>query len=544
MMMQILLKKLRKTFVQLFVACLLCGMALAANNTDGIQIYHKNLHLNPLHQQTLALDIHRYHHADNFWDTLRQEFALPHYEDNPLIQEQIEWFLNHRDDLIGTLNHASPYLYYILQQLHKRHLPAELVLLPIIESGYNPFAYSSAGAAGIWQIMPSTATGLGVRQDWWFDGRRDVVASTNAALNHLAYLGNFFDGNWLLAIAAYDTGEGNVLSAMKKNIRHGIQTDYWSLPLAQETRAYIPRLLALATIISHPERYPVRFPVVRNAPYLAQIDIGGQIELKHAANLAGLNVKKLLQLNPGYKHAATDPNGPFKIILPIENVAQFTENLSHSPMFHRVNWTQYKAKVGDTFTTIASKFNTTSDSLRQLNPSFDNHTLKPGSHLIIPKFSPVILASKSNESEDDNTTDNDATRIAKSLTSHGLTKPKTDKYTLQPGDTLYMVRTNDNLEKISKRFHVPTNMIASINHINSRKKLESGFQLIIPTHVPTDGKKPILSPGDTIYMVRKGDTLDKIAKNYQISKETLKVANLLKSDHLIEGDRLLIPSVT
>jgi membrane-bound lytic murein transglycosylase D len=161
-------------------------------NIEGIQIYQKNFHLSEERKQSIADDIDRYHNADNMWTVIRSEFTLPHYEDNPLVQEQIEWFMNHQDFLYRSATRAAPYLYYISQQTRKRHLPAELVLLPMMESAYNPFAYSTAGAAGIWQMMPGTASGFGIKQNWWYDGRRDVVASTKAALVYLVYLGGFF----------------------------------------------------------------------------------------------------------------------------------------------------------------------------------------------------------------------------------------------------------------------------------------------------------------------------------------------------------------
>ena len=226
--------------ISLVVICTMIGGAsFASPSSEGIQIYQKNLHLSPEHKQKLADDITRYRNADNLWDVLREEFALPHYEDNPMVQEKIEWYMNNQDYLLRSASRAAPYLYYILQQVKKRHLPAELVLLPIIESGYNPFSLSNVGAAGIWQLMPDTATSLGVRQDWWYDGRRDVITSTRAALSHLSYLQSFFEGNWLYTLAAYNTGEGNLLSAIKRNIRDGKDTDFWSLPLSQDRKSVV-----------------------------------------------------------------------------------------------------------------------------------------------------------------------------------------------------------------------------------------------------------------------------------------------------------------
>lgn len=468
---------------KIFQAIILCvysivlqGASFAMPSPEGIQVYQKNLHLSYEHQQKLAADIYRFHNADNIWDELRRQFVLPHFERHPLVQEQIIWFMNHQDFLLNTANRAAPYLYFILQQVRKRHLPAELVLLPMIESGYNPFAYSTAGAAGIWQMMPGTASGFGVKQDWWYDGRRDVVASTKAALDYICYLWSFFDANWTLAIAAYDTGEGNVLSAIRRNVREGKSTDFWSLPLAQETQIYVPRLLALATIISHPETYPIPFPYVRNAPYLAQIDIGGQIDLNHAAILAGLNLKKLKQLNPGFNHTATDPHGPYKLVLPIEHVKQFTENLAHSPFQQQVNWSRYRIRSGDTWYSVAKKFNTTVKELHVANP-FLASNLKVGKHLMIPQsrtsktaVSTTLLAEKNNTTK----------KSFLNNVKHVLENVN-HKYNIQPGDTIYMVRKGDTIQKIAKRFRINPEYVLAVN----RKKttLTPGAQLIIPTHL-------------------------------------------------------------
>lgn len=500
---------------------------------EGIQIYQKNIHLSEEHRQKLADDIDRYHNADNMWDVIRSEFSLPHYEKNYLVKEQINWFLNNQDYLMRTANRAAPYLYFISEQVRKRHLPAEVVLLPMMESAYNPFNYSSRGAAGIWQLMPGTASGYGVKQNWWYDGRRDVVASTKAALDYLVYLGRFFDGNWLLAIAAYDTGEGNVLAAIRKNNRNGLSTSFWALPLAQETRTYVPRLLALATIIAHPDIYKIDFPPVSDAPYLAQVDVGGQIDLTHAATLAGLSLKELKKLNPGYNRASTDPNGPYKIILPIENVVQFSENLMQSPLYEQVQWFHYKIKSGDTLTTIAKRFNTTPDSLRAMN-SLNTNLLKVGANLLIPQSIPTIsskVSSRVHIARHEN-----IMKVKKALTNLKY------RYLLKPGDTLYMVRKDDTLQKIANRFHMSIDTLQVANN-SKNLTLKYGQQIIIPTHIQTNqSQKYILAPGDTIYTVQTGDTLEKIANKFHTNTPAIRVANLMIDNMIHEGDSLIIPT--
>lgn len=475
--------------VSLVIACI-CGaflpVATALPNLEGIQIYQKNVHLYPERKQSLEDDIYRYRTAENLWDILRTEFSLDHHEDDPAVQAQIEWFMQHQDFLLNSAERAAPYLYYILQQTHKRHLPTEVVLLPIIESAYNPFAYSPAGAAGIWQMMPNTATGYGIYQDGWYDGRRDVITSTKAALNYLSYLASFFDNNWLLAFAAYDTGEGNVSTAIRKNIRDGYNTDFWSLPLAQETRDYVPRLLALSAIIAHPERYPVYFPPVHNAPCLAQIDVGEQIELKHAATLAGMTLKKLMQLNPGYSRAITSPHGPHKLVLPIESVAQFSENLAMLPIYVH-NKHSYKMKTGETLASIAKQFNSSPivmQRLNQLNPRSRNKVDKP-----IPSATKSILAAERIAENIKPKNTQEALLLASNAAEKSRDKLITalerigKHYTIQPGDMVYLSHRGDDLDSIAKRFNVTKDQLLASNPLATKDTIHSGQRLVIPTHL-------------------------------------------------------------
>lgn len=528
----------------LATTCFFTGTSYAATSSiEGIQVYQKNVHASPERKRKLADDIKRYRSADNLWDVLRDEFTLPHYEENPAVQEKIEWFMNNQDFLLRSATRSAPYLYYILQQVKKRHLPAELVLLPIVESGYNPLALSPMGAAGIWQLMPGTASGYGVKRDWWYDGRRDVIASTRGALNYLAYLQSFFDGNWLLAIAAYNTGEGNVLSAIKRNIRNGMDTDFWSLPVAQETKDYVPSLLALATIISHPDQYPIYFPPVRNAPYLAQVDIETQINLKFAASLAGISHQKLMQLNPGFSRPSTSAKGPYKLVLPIENVAEFTENLSRTPLNRRqVEWVHYKVKTGDTLASIAKKFKTTTLAIKKLNHfSSKQSNIKHGLNILIPQQATLAqntIKEKTLEWEASEYKTEYKEPLEIKQTSAEASVPTNGKYTLQPGDTIYMVRSTDSLESISNHFHVASNAILAANEI-TRSKVLTGKQLIIPTHA---AKEDVVRAGDTIYMVRSGDTIDKIAKKFRTTPAAIRLANLIDDGSLVEGEKILVPT--
>lgn len=523
--------------------------------TDGIQVY------TPGHKQKLADDISRYRNADNLWDVLRDQFSLQHYEYNPAVQEKIQWFMNNQDFLLRSATRAAPYLYYVSQQLAKRHLPAELVLLPIVESGYNPFSMSPVGAVGIWQLMPETASGLGVKRNGFYDGRRDVIASTRAALNYLAYLQSFFDGNWLLAIAAYNTGEGNVSSAIRRNVQNGIDTDFWSLPLSQQTKDYVPSLLALAVIISNPDKYPVYFPPVRNAPYLAEVDIDSKINLKLAAKLAGLTDAQIMQLNPGFKKSAVITKSRYKLILPIENVAQFSENASSSSLTHQVEWIHYQVKTHDTLEKIAEKFDTTASEIKKLNHLVKNE-LHRGLNLIIPnknasenatladndaidRATPKISARLKQQMQTNNESVNTLTFADKEPPENSTPQIAYDNQIgLQPGDTVYMVRKQDTLASIAKHFHTTQQALMAQNRLSS-KKVSFGKQLIIPTHFSEQkeaSEQTGVAPGDTIYMVRTGDNIDKIAQRFHTSPAAIRLANLMANNELEEGEQIIVPT--
>jgi membrane-bound lytic murein transglycosylase D len=543
------------------ILLLFCHSLFAWPNAEGIQVYQKNVHMSPEHKQKLADDINTYRHAENLWDVLRDEFSLQHYEESYAVQAKIEWYMNNQDYLLRAASRAAPYLHYISQQVRKRHLPAELVLLPIVESGYNPFSVSNMGASGIWQLMPETASGLGVKRDWWYDGRRDVIASTSAALNYLAYLQSFFEGNWLLAIAAYNTGEGNVLAAIKRNIREGRDTDFWSLPVAQETRDYVPSILALAAIISHPNKYPVYLPPVRNAPYLAQVDIGIQINLKYAAMLAGISNKKLLQLNPGFKGPSTSMKGPYKIVIPIENVEQFTENLARSPLNQKNNWLHYRVKSGDTLASISKKFGTTTKDISKMN-HLSKAKVHPGTNLLIPpsgaasvfdmnddSSSPQELAMTATSTKIKRSIMKIASKLRKVEQSAPLASaaPSSGVYKLQPGDTIYVVRSKDTIKKIANRFKISDKSLSEANQLHS-VKLRPGKQLLIPTHPviirrsAVDSSPTRLQSGDTLYMVRRGDTVEKIARKFRASASSIRITNFIDNSSLVVGDTIIIPS--
>lgn len=324
--------------------------------------------------------------SGDLWNKLSQGLKIPDAEKQPEVQEQIRWFIDHPSYLERTTERARPYLYTVYQEVQSRNLPTELALLPINESAYYPFSSSSKGATGIWQLMPGMANDWGLKHTFWYDGRRDIFDSTNAALDYLTYLNNFFNGDWLLTIAAYDTGEGNVQKAIARNLREGLPTDFWSLRLSAETRSYVPRLLALAAIIAHPDRYPVSLPAIDAKPVVAPVAVDHQINLTDAAKLAGISVNELKVLNPGLRGTATDPEST-KLLVPIDSAENFKANVSSLAPAETEqptqNYSHYRVQSGDTLESIANHFGISVDSLRQANNLYTRHVI-PGTTLLIP----------------------------------------------------------------------------------------------------------------------------------------------------------------
>ncbi|MGC3892504.1 transglycosylase SLT domain-containing protein [Pseudomonas urmiensis] len=263
------------------------------------------------------------------WERMRQGFALQDSIDvNPRIEQQRLWFASNPRFVETAGERGSLYLHYIVERLEERDMPLELALLPAIESAYNPMAYSRAHAAGMWQFIPSTGRHFNLRQTNFYDGRRDITASTNAALEYLTRLHDMFNGDWLLALAAYNAGEGTVSRAIERNEKLGLPTDYWNLPLPQETRDYVPKLLALSQVVSTPESYGVNLNPIANEPYFEAVAINDRLDLSKVAAFANMDEDELIQLNPAFKKRMT-VDGPKQLLVPTAKAQLLSASLSN-----------------------------------------------------------------------------------------------------------------------------------------------------------------------------------------------------------------------
>lgn len=238
--------------------------------------------------------------ADSIWNSMRKDFQLDHMIQSPRVQAEINKLVADQEKLYSILKAAGPYIYYIYHQTQKKNLPAEIALIPVIESEFNPNDHSNKGATGLWQLMPGTARELGIKVKSGYDGRRNVIDSTNAALAYFKDLGNQFNEDWYLAIAAYNCGQGKVEAVSRRTGTH----DFWDMKLPKETKLYVPKLLAVAEIVTNPKKYGVKLPKIVNQPYFEKVEVKKPVDLKQVAKTSGINIKTLTTLNPDYNHGA------------------------------------------------------------------------------------------------------------------------------------------------------------------------------------------------------------------------------------------------
>lgn len=445
--------------------------------------------------------------ADNVWSVMRSQFSLNHAVNQPEVQTQLRWLIAH-PSYLHKLARSKPYIYHIVTEVRKRNMPGEIALLPMLESAYDPFAYSGAGAAGLWQLMPGTGTTLGLKQDWWFDGRRSIRPSTDAALNYLHYLHHFFHGDWTLAIAAYDSGEGTVSRAIKNSGQSGTNINFWILPVPNETKAYVPRLLALAELIKYPDHYKMNLPDIPHVPYFEEVTIGSQIDLNHAAKLAGISYTDLIKLNPGYNRWTTAPNQPFKLLIPASKVASFNRNLSKLPEEKRVSWQKHTVRPHENLQRIARQYFTTPRLIRELN-QLKSDTLRVNQVILIPSTK-------------------NAPTTAKRSVFPSRTKPI---FTPKIYKTIHIVQANERLADIAKKYKLSATQILSWNHLQAGQALQKGQTLSL-------WRK---STPPQVHQVVAGDSLGQIAKRYHTNINTLTRLNPSLAHRVLQpGQRLLV----
>ncbi|HVY05681.1 MAG TPA: transglycosylase SLT domain-containing protein [Burkholderiales bacterium] len=391
---------------------------------------------------------------DSLWSRIRDGYALPQL-DSQLVARHEAWFLNHPDYFQRMLERSRLYLYFIVEEVDKRKMPMEVALLPMIESAYNPVAYSRARAVGIWQFMPSTGKKYGLQQNWWYDGRRDVLAATRAALDYLEKLHGEF-GDWQLALAAYNWGENGVNRAIAKNRAKRKPTDYMHLKMPKETRNYLPKLQAIRNIITKPELLSFPLEDIPNQPYFTTVSTPEHIDMEVAAQLAEMSVDELRSLNPGHTRPVIMSSGGNTLLLPVGKAAIFTANLKDydKPL---VSWQTYTLKNKETLDSVAAKFGLTAARLREINGLNRHIPVRPGRSLLVPM-----------------NTDGSASNLDETWKNPEFQAPE-DYF----GSRVeYRVKNGDSLYLIALRHRVTVAALKEWNHLSSNR-LRIGQRLTI-----------------------------------------------------------------
>lgn len=319
--------------------------------------------------------------AQDLWTRIRDGFAMREL-DSKLVAKHEAWYARNPEYVARMTDRARLYLYYITEEVQRRGMPSEIALLPMIESAFNPGAFSSSRASGIWQFMPSTGKKFGMEQNWWYDGRRDVISATNGALDYLQNLHSMF-GDWQLALAAYNCGEGAVMRAQAYNRRHHLPTDYSHLRLLKETRNYVPKLLAIKHIISDPAKFGLVLQDIPNKPYFSAIAAPQHIDVKLAAQLAGISEDEFAALNPAHNRPVILQDNNDYILLPIDKIETFRTNLENydKPL---VSWQSYKPKKGERLDKLAPRFGLSVANLKSVNGLSRHGNISTGQTLLVP----------------------------------------------------------------------------------------------------------------------------------------------------------------
>jgi len=500
---------------------------VAMNLDIEVQAHQAELELDQLRRLdaeaalALAAALDEARRKDNAWYRLQQGMQLSAVS-NPRVSAQMKWFLEHPGYMQRVMERARPILPFVLDELERRNLPTELALLPIVESAYQAFAYSHGRASGMWQIIPSTGRFLGLKQNWWYDGRRDIIESTHAAITYLESLAKQFDGDWELALAGYNAGPGKIRSAVRYNKKRKRPTDFWHLTkIRKETRDYVPKMFALKELFANPEKYQLDLVPINNQVSYEIVELDGQIDLALAAELAGITVNQLYQLNPAFNRWATAPDGPHRLLLPRGKAEQFKLEVAKIPPNKRINWVRHKIKSGETLSHISGKYRTTIPLIKEVN-NIRGTQIRAGKYLMIPT----------------------ATRSLQTYSLSANSRISAIQNTSRSGTKqVHIVRPGQSLWSISKNYGVTTQALAKWNGIAPIDTLSVGQKLVVWTNaslsktVSLNQSRPSNALHALRYTVRKGDSLYLIANRFNVKIADIRRWNQL-GKYLQPGQKL------
>ena len=483
----------------------------------------------------LATQVHYY---PNIWDEMSHHFDLAdeHYGK---YDDFISFYDQRKTHLKLVSERAKPYLYYILNEVKKRNMPYEIALLPAVESGFKAVARSHQSAVGLWQFIPSTGDVFNLHRNWWYDGRKDVVQSTSAALDYLQELYASNNNDWLLALASYNAGLGTVYRAQRKyrkahknepNIED-YQPNFWEIQpyLPKETQGYVPKLLAVAHIVENPEQFETTIEPIDNKPFFKIFTLKKQVSLHQVASISSTSSQTFQQLNPCYHQPATPPNGVHHILLPIAKSAKFAELLQSNSRLFKVHWKKHKIRPGDSLSVIAYKYKTSSKAIKRLN-GMKNANIRAGKTLLIPI--PVSQSSYALASNDDKKALSKSVRYSKTNS-----QPAT-RVTPASNKKIHTVKSGDSLWTIAKKYNTTTQQLAKWNNLSTKSYLQKGQKLAVFT--PKSQAKSKLSASSNLkvkHVLKSGESLWLLAKRYDV-----KTSQIAKWNH-ISAHKVLQPGM-
>ncbi len=470
---------------------------------------------------------------EDMLDRIRAGFALPQVQ-HYAVDREVESYRSRPDFLDRTFRRGERYLYHIITEIERRGMPLELALLPVVESAFNPVAYSRSRASGLWQFIPSTGKHYGLAQNWWIDERRDVLLATDAALTYLQYLHRYFNGDWFLAIAAYNGGEGTISRAVSRNAAAGRPTDFFSLDLRTETRDYVPKLLAISRLVANPGAYGLQFTALPNRPYFDVVDPGRQVNLGDAADLAGVSRDDMFALNPAFNRMSTPPNGPHRLLLPVANAEPFrlavaseagAARLAAAPVVEPPRDTRHRVRRGETLSAIARKHGVSVAAIKQAN-NMKGSVIHPGSSLVIPRGGAATSAATVATARPEV-----ATQVAERAPTAAAAAPQSRVHTIKSGDTLWGV---------ARQHGVTVPALAAANDLTTSSRLTVGTRLQIPGGGAAASTTAANETTRMTYKVKRGDTLSQIAERFNVSVRQLMTWNQIRSSTSLRAGQQIV----
>lgn len=457
--------------------------------------------------------------APLIWPRLVDRFSISSCPDGSRAARWATWYADNSDYMQRVLVRAQPWMHLIVDEIERRDLPGELALLPVVESAFDPFAYSHGRAAGPWQFLSGTARDFGITIDDWYDGRRDFVAATGAALDYLEYLGGLFDGDWALALAAYNAGQGRVGRAIRRNAARGLGTEWHELPLPRETLGYVPKLKGLGCLFRDPVRYAFVLPALPDAPQVATIELDGPIDVVALAVQTGLDLTELVTLNAGLNRHMTSPSGPAYLVVPVGDADRVAAALKDLPAPPPLQYQEIRIQRGDSLSVLARRHGTTVDALKQAN-GLSGSRLIAGQALKLPGRVEDVAPGGDAEYQ----------QVYRELTALQQQLLPTDRF-------IHRVRSGESLWVIARRYGIGVGELQRMNGLGPRTLIRPGQRLVIETD------RAVRSPAvnNERYVVRRGDSLWLISRRQRVGLNELMRWNDLDSDSVLRpGQELII----